>query len=206
MVDGGDGIRDAAVDGGPMDDDLCREVYGVAPTDPSFRAFGFERHEVEFETIWDASPGESAPSRGVPGIYLDPAEGRYLAIPIVMDDDSGGARSQVRMSWVETQPTGHPSLNVPTGAVSITVSPCPGDFRPPGGLFDADPYLRPSCRRGPGISGNMEITTVDGLSGCRIPRGRRVYLNIAAYDMFSGPPTESRCVGASTCGVSLRML
>jgi hypothetical protein len=195
----------------PPGDNYCAEVYGSnPPTSPNFTAFGFEKVEVPYGQVWGV-PGAPAPKRGVPGIYVSPSANRYIAIPFVMTSDAGDSLSQMRISWVEAQPVwgeSPPTNNIKTGAISLTVSPCPGDFRPRANLSNPDRYLHGACRiLSPDISGNIEVTAATGLAGCLAPKGKTMYLNIATYNMFgTSAPTTTTCPpNESTCGVSMLM-
>ena|GEM_PF-6572832 len=191
----------------------CAEYYnGVTrpvPIDPAFKAHGFQKVEVAFKDIWSTEPGySSGTTKGVPGDYLNPSNGRYLSIPITI-----GYRRQLNLNWVELQGQ---APGVFTGPVVATISPCPGDFRKLlqtnlGNGSTNDGYVNFGCRIGPGISGSISAAGTPSLSGCFAPPGKQMYLNIATHDMFdsmnrnNGGPGETLCgTDVTTCGVALR--
>lgn len=190
----------------PTGEDYCAQYYGSnMPTSPNFTAHGLTKVEVSFLTIWAGAGqvGGTDVLRGVPGTRLNPATGRYLAIPFVMTDDSGGANSQFTANWNQSQ-----LPDTPSGQVTVTVSPCPGDFRPSTG-FGPNPndyYSTNLCR---GLFGNTGEITVDSTgfqNGCYAPKGKRMYINIATYNMYGATlPSGPSCGSNSFCGVMMRM-
>jgi hypothetical protein len=188
--------------GGGGGGDYCSEYYASGmPTGSAFNGHGFTRVDVPFFNVWGAQPGFSAGiTAGVPGNFVNPSTARYMAIPFTLLSDSGTG-TQVNLSWVEAQQVG-----ISTGAVTVTISPCPGDFRPPA-TGSSDIYLSFQCRAAASIGAALSATSVIGQSGCRAPKDKQMYINIATYDMFvTNPPTQSTCSGSSTCGVAMRLL
>lgn len=188
--------------------DYCAEYYGdYVPSSSNFTAHGLTKVEVAFSSVWGVEPGMgSGNTVPVPGQLLPETQGRYLAIPIVFTGDQiGNGSVQANFSFVEWQPRPNISYPVVTHPVSYSISPCPGDFRP-AAQNSPDPYLRFSCRGGSSaISGNFSLSSIASLSGCPTPKGKKLYLNIATYDMFlSDLPFDQYCT--STCGVALRSL
>ena len=193
--------RDGAVELDAASTDFCARYYdGVArpvPTAPQFRAHGFEGLEVAFETIWGAEPGISGSGPvTVPGNFLNPVANRYLTVPIRL---TAPAR-QVNLAWLESQGVGIQSANL-----SITVSACPGDFRPSSRGAE-DSFLGFPCRPSSTVSfsGTLSIAVEgEGLGGCQIPPDTTVYLNIAPHDMFQeSAPAESTCGDSPVCGLA----
>ncbi len=189
--------------GGTPGDGYCSEYYNgttrPVPTTASFNAHGFSQVIATFFSIWGVQPGiGGGPQVAVPGNFLNPSNGRYLAIPFTFT----GAANQVTFNWIDSQGGG-----IPTGAVSVTISPCPGDFRP--AVFPTpanDAYLSLACRgQSSGISGGLSAATpTSGLGGCVAPTGQQMYLNIATYNMYTTTtPTTSTCGGNTTCGVNM---
>ncbi len=183
----------------------CSEYYDGStrpvPTDVRFTAHGFARSETAFSTIWGTTPGiGGGPAISLPGNFLNPAALRYLTIPFVLNAPA----NQVTFQWIDAQGTG-----IPSGAVSVTISPCPGDFRPrsfnpPGN----DVYLSFNCGSAQaGISGSLSASRPEsGLAGCVAPTGKTMYLNIATYDMFTPTtPSSTSCGASSTCGVNMHV-
>jgi len=187
--------------GGGGGGDYCSEFYASGlPTGSAFNAHGFTKVEVPFFTVWGAQPGFTAGiTAGVPGQFVNPSTNRYMAIPFTITSDSG-VGTQVNLSWIESQLPG-----VSTGAVTVTISPCAGDFRARV-IGSSDVYLGAQCRASVGIAGNMSATSVVGQSGCPAPKDKQMYINIATYDMYGAtPPQTSTCSGATTCGVAMRL-
>jgi hypothetical protein len=180
----------------------CQEHYGAGlPTSPNFTAFGFQRVDVAFEEIWGVAPGQTSLRRALPGNFLRPSAGRYLAIPFTMTA-SEGSGTQFTFGAIEAS-----SLEgVATGSVSASISPCPGDFRPRASSTDI--YLSHQCRNSfqNALQFNLTVTSITGQSGCLAPPGKVMYLNLATYDMW-GPtaPTSTTCGTNETCGVSMRL-
>jgi len=181
----------------------CTEYYGPGgqfptPTEPNFTAFNFERIERTFQQIFEVEPGMGSGRVGLPGTYVNPATGRYLAIPFQLS--SSNAASQIKLSWAEAQ-----AIGITTGSVIVTISPCPGDFRARAGLSPTDHFLSTQCRSALGINGNLTIAVAgSGLSGCAIPRDKTLYINIANSNMYqTTAPANSTCQDQSHCGVSM---
>jgi hypothetical protein len=173
------------------------------PTSANFTAFGFQKVERSFSDIFGIEPGASISSRlSVPGAFMNPATTRYLAIAFVMNDDAGGDASQMELPWID----GNLDFGAPGGAITVTVSPCPGDFRPPA-LGTGDAYLSGACRvDGPySLHGGLTITSSSALGGCPAPKGKQMYINVATYNMY-GPsaPSAMTCGSGSTyCGAAM---
>lgn len=189
--------------GGPGPTDYCAEYYDgttrPVPTSPSFTAHGHERKDQTFESIWSVAPGTPGERRALPGIFLLPAQNRYLSVPFTMTQGSG-AQSQFDFNWVEAAGL----EGVVSGSVTVTVSPCPGDFRP-SQAGSTDIYLSAQCRRTYGIQNGITVTADPTLSGCFAPVNKIMYLNISTHNMYNTPPSASSCSG-QTCGVSMRLL
>jgi len=190
----------------------CGEYYnGVdrpVPTDPAFKAHGFQKVEVPFKNVWGVEAGLSGGgSTGVPGNHLNPTEGRYLAIPFTVP-----YRGHVGLNWVELQGQSPGSFTSP---VLISLSPCPGDFRKPAqtNISNSNPgndrYMGWGCKLGsPGIHGSLRASE----TSCFAPPGKKMFINVATYDMTNsmnrnggGPGTnlcDPRYDGAG-CGVAV---
>ncbi|MCK7594585.1 hypothetical protein [Pseudomarimonas salicorniae] len=188
--------------GGTPGADYCGELYGANP--PSSTPFNLTRVEAGYNDIWPGvNPGQSAPlvvlPGGAAGGIMSPSTGRYLAIRFVMPQTEVQADQQMRITTQLPQAQG-----VSAGAISMTFSPCPGDFRPRTTNSDPDPYLRPQCGTfGTGFA--LNASSNSGLSGCPAPVGKTMYLNIAIYDMFKPSLGSPTCFssGDSTCGLSV---
>jgi len=197
--------------GGPVSgDNYCDQYYSgtrTKPTTPEFTAYGFTRVDKQFEDIFNIPVGDVMGGfevRWVPGMYVDSAAFHYVAIAFTMQEDApANPRSQAFLRWFMTQVQG--TFN---GAVSVTVSPCAGDFRSPPSVEDVnDHYLSGKCRRPFGAGGSLVIDATSSASACFAPKGKRMYINVAAANMFQGPPAASSCTGvprANNCGVSMR--
>jgi len=186
----------------PPPPNFCQEHYASGlPTGSQFNAHGFTRVDVAYQSVWNADPGfSSGVTAGVPGNFIGTSANRYMAIPFVLPNDSGSQGVQVSLLWAEAQGVG-----IGTGAVTVTISPCAGDFRAPV-VGSPDIYLDFQCRAAASIGGELRATSLVGLAGCRAPKGKQMFINIATYNMFvPTPPTESTCSGLQTCGVAMRL-
>ena len=188
--------------GNPVGSDYCSEFYASGlPTGSAFNGHGFTRVDVSFGTIWGTTPGSSAGiTSGVPGNYMNPSQGRYMAIPFTMATDTG-VGTQMALTWAEAQ-----SVGISTGAVTVTISPCPGDFRP---IVNGspDPYLSFVCRSEASVGASLTASSSPGTSQCRAPKDKQMYINIATYNMLvPAPPTTTTCSGNTSCGVAMRLI
>ncbi|MBD8526441.1 hypothetical protein [Pseudomarimonas arenosa] len=177
--------------------EYCSVVYPTQPTQPSFTAHGFARTNATMQEIWGINPGETQTQKQVvPQFIMANTRDRYLSIEFVMTDETGGPLSQFGLGWIEGGVFGN------AGAIDVTISPCPGDFRPPVG-GSPDPYLSFQCRTGEAsATGQINVSSVAQLSGCRAPVGKRMYINIATYQGMGGAttPTVFTCGSNNTCG------
>lgn len=189
----------------PQPTAYCSEYYDgtpAMPTSPNFTAFNFTKVEVPYVEAFGVPPGSgTVPSSNkipLPADLLNPVTQRYLAIPFTMTDDSGTANSQMIFDWIEGGVWG-----TTTGAITVTVSPCAGDFRKPTNGSDPDIYLRPQCRTTAPLTffSGLSIASVTSLSGCLAPKDKLMYINMATYDMYGATqPTSSTCTNSATCG------
>ena len=189
----------------PLPADYCAEYYDGTPAMPTgaqFNAHGFTKAEATFTDVFGIAPGGSYTSHiGVPSVHLSPVQTRYLAIPFVMTA-AAGPDSQMQLTWIDG------GQLVSGGALLLTVSPCPGDFRAPV-LGSPDTYLSHQCRisQPTSLSGGLTITSDLSLSGCAAPVGKKMYLNMAMYNMYTPTtPTSTTCTsGATICGVGMKI-
>jgi hypothetical protein len=181
--------------GGGSAADYCLELYGATP--PSDRPFNLTRQEMGYDEIWSGViPGQPAGRRTLPGEVMSPSTDKYLAIRFVMPE--GGTDPDMSMSTQLPQVGG-----VESGAISLSISPCPGDFRPRTTNSDPDPYKRPQCGAF-GVGFSLRASSSVSTSGCPAPANKVMYLNIAVYDMFGSSLGSPSCVNsASTCGLSV---
>lgn len=196
--------------------DYCAEYYDDStqarsmPTHASFNAYGLTKVERSWESVFEVEPGATQSQKKVlPGNFLRPATGRYLAIPFVMGSGSDENLANIGMQWIEGGAYGLNLIpQVKSGATVFTVSPCPGDFRKSNNLA-ADPYERSTCRRtSPSTQGsNFSISSESSRTGsCYAPPGKLMYLNVASYDMSrTALPSQTTCGSADTCGVSVQV-
>jgi len=192
----------------PPTGDYCAEYYANGlPTAPGFNAYGFTKVESTFSNVFGVLPGDIMPSsdvRWVPGNLISQAAGTYLAIPFTMTQNSG-PMSQFQLRWFATQIPG-----AVTGSVSVTISPCPGDFRAASGfgVNPADLYSTNLCRSTFNTASQLVVDSADQQSGCFAPVGKRMFINVAAANIFGGtaPATTSCPINppSSVCGVSMR--
>jgi len=187
----------------PVGSDYCAEVYGSnPPTVPNFTAFGFERVDRDYASVWGVQPGMGqGDPRVVPGEFMNPTAQRYLAISFVMANDvPGTSESQYRIDWREPQAQG-----VPGGMVSVAISPCPGDFRAPV-TFSSDLYESAACRKTVSSLNTLSVTSVQGAPGCYAPKGKTMYINVATHNMYgTTAPTTSTCGNNTACGASMEV-
>jgi hypothetical protein len=187
-------------------EDYCAEYYTAGlPTAAGFNAYNWARTELNFFEVFGINPGDIMMAQDVkwlPGGFTPAALGNYLSIPFVMTESSGPS-AQFQLRWFPTQMPG-----TTTGAVSVSISPCAGDFRA-SALDPSDPYLNNLCRNNFSTSGQIVVDASNPNNGCYAPPGKLMFINIAAANMFQGTvPTASSCVGLdppSTCGVSVRI-
>jgi hypothetical protein len=193
----------------PPPGNYCDEYYSgtrTKPTVPAFTAFNFTKVEESFVNMFGILPGDVMPSsdmRWVPGNKISQAANHYLTIPFVMREDSTTSPlSQFQLRWFLTQIPGAVS-----GAVSVTISPCPGDFRP--SAFPTDPndlYTSNLCRATFNTQGALTVDSTSQTNGCFAPKDKQMYINVAPSNMFGGvAPTTTSCPSGQTqCGVSMR--
>lgn len=188
--------------------DYCAEYYAAGlPTAAGFNAYNWARTELSFTGAFGINPGEVMPAQDfkwLPGNFIPAAINNYISIPFVMTETSG-PNAQFQLRWIATQISG-----ATTGAVSVSVSPCAGDFRA-STTFQVNPsdyYTSNLCRPTFNTAGQIVVDASDPNNGCYAPPGKLMFINIAAADMFQGvAPAASSCVGLdppSTCGVSMR--
>lgn len=200
--------------GGQTGDNYCSEYYNnstparILPTHASFSAYGLQKVETAYQTIFEVLPGATQSAKRVlPGNWLRPAAGRYLAIPFVMTATEGNL-ANLDLSWIEGGALGTALIPpVPSGSIAFTVSPCAGDLRRMS-TSAADPFERGQCRRTtPSSNGMLKVTSDPNQVGsCYVPTGKIVYLNIAAYNLdVTSLPATSRCGSNETCGVSVQV-
>jgi hypothetical protein len=190
----------------PPASNYCAEFYDGTPPMPTgsnFNAHGFQKVEKDFAQVFGIAPGDSfSDIRPLPGPHLNPIQTRYLAIPFVMTEDTGNL-SSMQIQWIDGSPDGTPG-----GAILMTISPCPGDFRPMQGITNsADVYLGSNCRLlGPeSLSGGLTISSEAGTSSCPAPKNKQMYINVATYNMYGvSAPSNTTCgSGVTMCGVGV---
>lgn len=196
----------------PVAGAYCNEVYPSKPADARFYGHNLNAVVASFESVFGVSVGGSIPITAMPANVLGYAKGNYLSIAFVMGERTNDV-TQFGFNWFLLQGQGGPGVY--TGPVSITVSPCPGDFRPVD-VTSVDTYLQQSCRGNFGTSGTMYVTSDKKFGGCYAPKGKVMYINIATYNMYTLPMGEYTCrrydssvgeiVENNTCGVAFGLL
>lgn len=140
-------------------------------------------------------PGEQAQS------------GQYLSIPLVVPDGATFTNKGFKLSWSDPQVGGF----FP-GVIDINVSPCPGDFRQPTDSSDADPWLRPTCRKVEANNTSLSATTgnASGNTGvyCKLVKGTTMYLNITLHVTSQlgnpgNPVPDYRCYAGAQCAARI---
>lgn len=195
-------------DPNPPTGDYCAEYYSSGlPTTAGFNAYNWAKTEVSFANAFGIVPGDvmaAADVKWLPGNQVPAAVGNYIAIPFTLTESSG-PNAQFNLRWFQTQIPG-----ASPGAVSVSVSPCPGDFRPSVtfGVNPSDYYVGGVCRGTFGQGGQISVDSSNPNNGCYAPPGKRLFINIAAANMFQGAaPTTGSCTGnpaPTQCGVSVR--
>lgn len=200
----------------PPTGNYCSEYYDgstaarTTPEHASFTAYGLTAVQAEWGEVFGVPAGATQSEKKVlPGNFLRPTAGRYLAIPFVLTSDTDENLSNIGIQWIEGGYYGSQLIPaVKSGPTVFTVSPCPGDFRKSNNLA-ADPYERSICRRTtPSTQGsNLSISSQASRSGaCYAPKGKLMYLNIATYDMSrTSLPAQTTCGSSETCGVSVQI-
>jgi len=181
----------------PPAGNFCDETYPTKPTDVRFTAHGYTQAPVAFNTVWVNGLTDSTEGRATPHGFMSDTRSKYLAIPF-----SYSAAGNTTLTWIESLATVGP-----TGGVTVTISPCPGDFRKRATTIEeinADPYLSGNCRANVGINGIIRITSIAGNAGCMAPVNKTLYLNIASYDMYQATPSFTCTNAATSCGVLMR--
>lgn len=185
----------------PPSGDLCRETYPVPPADARFTAFGLKPYTVAWTAVWGYPPGDKrSPLRNVARDNLGTSETTYLSIPFTMSVSSGPMSS-----FSLAQGPAQGDLN-PTGLVTMTISPCSGDFRAAVN-GTTDPYLKSACRR-QGTSGQLTASASASAAAqgyCPMPAGRVMYLNIVNRPMLTAPSLPPRsCKQGEACGTAMQ--
>ena len=187
--------------GGLPGSPFCAEYYPTPPSSGAFTGWGMNRTDVAFGTIWPGTIGDTGGRRGIPGDYAPTGANDYMSIPFVMQ-----ATDQVFGEFLINWSEGTPLVGVTGGQISITVSPCPGDFRtrtnnPPAN----DVYLSSACAKFNTQTGNIAVTARPGGIGCPAPVGKTMYINITTTNANgTNPPTATSCTGFP-CGVNMRI-
>ncbi len=163
---------------------------------------GFTRVEKTFTEqttrVLGAYTGQLGPNATpvLPGLM---AQQRYLALtfsmplPNVSNTGKFGMNTQEAVGSVQMHP------------IIITISPCPGDFRPRVLTGSNDPYLSPVCRTiydSSGQSVRGADPSIDS-ARCLTPAGQTMYMNVATQDMYTTPGQtipNSYCPGNVWCG------
>lgn len=95
--------------------------------------------------------------------------------------------------------------------VIITISPCPGDFRPRNS--SSDKYTGGICRSVYDSHGRMVRGAIPGAPGatgewCDIPAGQTMYMNIAKRDLYKAPGSPipaASCAPTVECGAGAQL-
>ncbi len=112
--------------------------------------------------------------------------------------------------------TGKFALQTQTGTgfshpAIITISPCPGDFRPRNTSSGAEHYTSAYCRTTYDSSGKTVRGAVPGATTgewCNIPVGQTMYLNITKHDLYTTPGSSvppATCGSTTQCGVGAQI-
>jgi hypothetical protein len=196
---------------GGTGDPFCQEYYPDGSTDPAFTAYGMlNKVEVAWTDVFGSQPGQPSTAGsggrvGVPGFFLPTSNGNYLAIPFTLTSATDPVLRSMKIVWAEASGAD----GIETGAIVLSVSPCPGDFRTRSGFLNPeDSYISGVCGgRGTQNSGITIAASDSGIGGCPVPVGKQMYLNITTYDISStAQPTVNACgEGGGLCGVRMRV-
>lgn len=205
------GDEDATADedadsGGPPSVGTCQSYLdAMTPAERAhFDAYSAEARGMEAlitsfteyttgDILGETSGGRMPSSKAIPGI-VDEDQFRALTFELPLAGGHNTGKFALQMWPASNGPKAH--------NVAMTISPCPGDFRP----FDNDsddPYLKQLCRQ-KYRQGFLLKGSTGGLPGyCDLPPGQTLYINASLRDMFQeGMPPESYCGGTRNgCGV-----
>lgn len=196
---------------GPGGEPFCQEYYPSGSPDPAFTAYGMlNKVERSWSEVFGSQPGQVSTAGdggrvGVPGFFLPTSTGNYLALPFVITSATDPIMRSMKVVWAEA--SGNDGIQ--TGPVVVTVSPCAGDFRTRSGFANPnDTYVSGVCGGSGTQSSGITISAIgSGISGCQVPVGKLMYLNITTYGINSTTqPTSNSCgTGGAQCGVRMRI-
>lgn len=175
----------AVTPGRPTASNYCEEIYPTPPNQAGFDAYGFTRVTLPFSQVFQLPNGVNTRSENYMPYNLLGASTlqKYMAIPVKVN----GPYMNFSLNWFEEQHyfNVQPGIDFDqfqTGEISISVSPCPGDFRKPVpfGEVATDPFVSGKCRAH-GRRGNLLV----GSGGCPIAEGKTFYINIATHVLHS---------------------
>lgn len=177
----------------PTEVDYCE---AVADESPQGRAHGFSGLIRTWQQAFGVEPHQTSQVAGLPAAQwqgftlLHPTKERYLAVEFTFSDPA----HRFQVQWTDVQ-----AIGIAPGNVTVTISPCPGDFRPRK-AGSSDPYLSLRCRAEFGDFGIIRASA-SGLGACPTPAGQPHYLNIATHDMYGSTPGPVTCPpGVVACG------
>lgn len=190
--------------------DYCNDFYASGLPSGAAPPAGYARVAKNFGDIWlgKTETGVFPPSSSgyTDGFGPGPSANTTQYLTIAVDVPANATLDRgIKINWVEPQ-GGNTSA---ADTILLTVSPCPGDFRPSTGAVasPADPWTGGACRfNAPQSVIQLQVWEPGtGLpSYCALPRGKRMYINISSTDFWNG--NANRCpLGVSHCGVKLRM-
>ncbi len=129
----------------------------------------------------------------------------YMALSFVMAAVNGTAGTTGQF----TMQMNLPSQGVLQHETILTISPCPGDFRPRG-TASSETYATPNCRTVPNITQATVRANLTGSSNwCPVPVGKTMYMNFALRNLSlspeNDPPPADFCVPGANCGTAFNL-
>lgn len=123
----------------------------------------------------------------IPGML---GQTQYLALSFTLPTPTTGAANTSKFRLKTAQAIG----SVTASDVIITISPCPGDFRPRNGATGAEHYTSNYCRTTWDLYGKTVSAAVVGAAGagpdwCQIPAGQTMYMNVTKHNLNIAPGT-----------------
>lgn len=200
-LDAGEAPDGSLEDAGSPDAGAARGC-DIVSSDPLFQPSGYTAVQRTWEQVfYGAEFGEAmtwnAPV-GAVSIGDAPLSSHYLVVPFTPEADLN-----YHVSWHEAQVNRSLGYRLQRpGEAWVTISPCPGDFRP---VSNEDNWTRRGCRRF-GQSSDVLFSTKSSVSTqsfCGLEAGRQYFLNVAFLRPEEGPGSVT-CSDGERCEVMMR--
>jgi hypothetical protein len=180
----------------------------ITSTDPAFQPSGRTRTNKTWVQAWSAPNGTNNatyPDSIGPAVPVGAEKGGYTTIAFVpnADEDVG-----IYFESVQASPTIGYLQARPADGMMLALSPCAGDVRGAASANDADPFLRPGCRRFAN-GGQLTFTTRTNVASdffvCRLQAGQTYYLNVMAANPADGlSNSEHTCLISTDSGCDVQ--